>query len=337
MKTTQSKIENGTNSESLGSKLNSFDCNCIYDWDEEAGCYRDKNTNEVQDNIDLDDASDEDDDEADDSSGENESEVESTSTDHEEDSQESEDDEADDSCGEIESFLKDDSTEQEDNSKSSSKKGSKLVVLAGVGILGAAALAASTFKKILGNADDEGATEQLIGMNITDSSNMFTAGPPAPDVSHVAQVGMPPPVPNGVTVQAGQAGAQAGHVADADVPPTTSKAAINTYFKIWNFSAALIFVLNFGTLRWRALIANEPWWMIMFAWFFLLVQGMLQRYVIEIPLVSFATLLVKPVPDQLADGRDLTCIINYNLLANSKAEADTALENAFDAYLGNQI
>ena len=153
----KSKIENGTNSESLGSNLNSFDSHCIYDWDEEAGCYKDKNTNEVQDNIDFDDESDEDDDEADDSSGETESEVEGSSIDHEEDSHENEDDEADDSCGEIESDLKDDSTEQEDNSKSSLKKGSKLVVLAGAGTLGATAFAASNFEKILGNANEGGA------------------------------------------------------------------------------------------------------------------------------------------------------------------------------------
>jgi hypothetical protein len=51
--------------------------------------------------------------------------------------------------------------------------------------------------------------------------------------------------------------------------------------------------------------------------------------------MSFASVFIKPEKDKVGDGRHLTVLINYNLLASYKAEVDCTMMNAFVAYIGN--
>jgi cytochrome c oxidase subunit IV len=124
---------------------------------------------------------------------------------------------------------------------------------------------------------------------------------------------------------------------DDDVPYEPLRAdqrGIKLYFKVWTGASILMFVLNVLNIRWDVMI-KEPWWMFLLSIVFILIQAGLQWSVLEIPLMSFATLLVKPSPDEIGDGAHLTVVINYNLLASDEAEVDATLENAFDAYVGN--
>jgi hypothetical protein len=120
-----------------------------------------------------------------------------------------------------------------------------------------------------------------------------------------------------------------------DSQTAASSKAIKIYFKLWNVCTILAFLFNIFNMKWKLLVERESWLMITFAFIFVLIQGVLQWSVLEIPLMSFATLLVKPIPDQKACGKDLTVVINYNLLASNEDEVDATLKNAYDAYIGN--
>jgi hypothetical protein len=117
--------------------------------------------------------------------------------------------------------------------------------------------------------------------------------------------------------------------------PESTNLAIKRYFKVWNIATLVATLFNVVNMKWKVIVERESWIMIFFACIFLLVQGILQWSVLEIPLMSFATLLVKPAPDRMADGKDLSVIINYNLLANDEDEIESTLQNAYEAYVGN--
>ncbi|KAL4232068.1 hypothetical protein ACF0H5_009644 [Mactra antiquata] len=69
----------------------------------------------------------------------------------------------------------------------------------------------------------------------------------------------------------------------------------------------------------------------------LLVLGILQSSVIEIPLQTITTLLVggKRRENKRANGSHLTIALNYNLLATCKEDIDECFETMFMAYIGN--
>ena len=113
------------------------------------------------------------------------------------------------------------------------------------------------------------------------------------------------------------------------------KKAIALYFMVWNTCTIICFLINIWNMRWRLLVENESILMICFACFFVLIQGVLQWSALELPLLSFVTLLLKPLPDERSPGKDLTVMINYNLLASTNDEIDAAFKNAYDAYIGN--
>lgn len=122
---------------------------------------------------------------------------------------------------------------------------------------------------------------------------------------------------------------------DPYVPPEGDQRGIERYFKIWTVASVVLFVVNVANMNWKLLVANEPWWMIMLSVMFLTMQGALQWSVLELPLMSLAAVLVKSVPDQIGNGRHLTVVINYNLLASERGEVDAAMGNAYTAYVGN--
>jgi hypothetical protein len=118
-------------------------------------------------------------------------------------------------------------------------------------------------------------------------------------------------------------------------PPQSNQTLILLYFKAWTISAILLFLINCANMNWRYLFQNEPWWMIVLSITFFIIQGALQWSVLELPLMSFVSCFVKGGVDQIADGRHLTVLINYNLLASYKSEVDATMVNAFAAYIGN--
>ena len=118
-------------------------------------------------------------------------------------------------------------------------------------------------------------------------------------------------------------------------PPSGDQRLIHIYFQVWTVSSILLFLVNCANVNWVYLFSNEPWWMITLSITFFIIQGGLQWSVLELPLMSFVSLYVKPEDDKIADGRHLSCLINYNLLASSKDEVDATLLNAFVAYVGN--
>lgn len=118
-------------------------------------------------------------------------------------------------------------------------------------------------------------------------------------------------------------------------PPTGKEDLIRAYFRIWNIATCFLLLINFANMNWKFLIENESWWMIMLSITFFIIQGILQWTVLELPLMSFASLYVKPEQDKAADGSHLSVIINYNLLASYHCEIDSTLTNAFMAYIGN--
>ena len=75
--------------------------------------------------------------------------------------------------------------------------------------------------------------------------------------------------------------------------------------------------------------------MVVVACIFLLFQGLLQWSALELPMMAFTTLFVTPSLDEVADGRHLSVVINYNLLASNEADDDVTLQNAFHAYIMN--
>lgn len=118
-------------------------------------------------------------------------------------------------------------------------------------------------------------------------------------------------------------------------PPTGSERMIKTYFRVWTASTIVLFLINCLNMDWKYLFNNEPWWMIILSITFFCIQGILQWSVLELPLMSFASLFFKPEKDKVGDGRHLTVLINYNLLASYKSEVDQTMMNAFVAYTGN--
>jgi len=118
-------------------------------------------------------------------------------------------------------------------------------------------------------------------------------------------------------------------------PPTGSETLIHAYFRAWNIATCVLLLINFANMNWKFLFENESWCMISLSIFFFIIQGILQWSVLELPLMSFASLYVKPEQDKAADGSHLSVIINYNLLASYHCEVDSALTNAFMAYTGN--
>ena len=117
--------------------------------------------------------------------------------------------------------------------------------------------------------------------------------------------------------------------------PGGNEMLIHVYFKTWTIATIVMLLINCANMNWSYLFKNEPWWMICLSIFFFGIQGILQWSVLELPLMSFASALVKAETDRMADGRHLTLIINYNLLASYKSEVDATLVNAFSAYIGN--
>lgn len=117
--------------------------------------------------------------------------------------------------------------------------------------------------------------------------------------------------------------------------PGGNEMLIHIYFKTWTIATIVMLIINCANMDWVCLFKNEPWWMICLSMFFFGIQGILQWSVLELPLMSFASTFVKTEPDRMADGRHLTIIVNYNLLASYKSEVDATLVNAFSAYIGN--
>jgi hypothetical protein len=117
--------------------------------------------------------------------------------------------------------------------------------------------------------------------------------------------------------------------------PGGNEMLIHIYFKTWTIATIIMLLINCANMDWVYLFKNEPWWMICLSIFFFGIQGILQWSVLELPLMSFASAFVKAETDRMADGRHLTIIINYNLLASYKSEVDATLVNAFSAYIGN--
>lgn len=68
---------------------------------------------------------------------------------------------------------------------------------------------------------------------------------------------------------------------------------------------------------------------------FFSIQGILLWSVLELPLTSFVSVFIKREKDRSADGRRLSVVINYNLLASYHSEVDTTMTNAFQAYTEN--
>lgn len=118
-------------------------------------------------------------------------------------------------------------------------------------------------------------------------------------------------------------------------PPKADQRLIHLYFHIWTTASVILFLISCANVDWLYLFRNEPWYMIALCIFFVLVQGLLQWSVLELPLMSMASVMVKPQDDLVGDGRHLTCLVNYNLLASSREEVDATLMNAFVAYFGN--
>ena len=114
-------------------------------------------------------------------------------------------------------------------------------------------------------------------------------------------------------------------------PRKASQRGIELYFKVWTTFAVVAAVLNGLNVKWTHLSA----WSIPLAVILFIVQCALQWSACEIPLISFATLLVTPPEDEKADGSKLTVAINYNLLASDKLEVEACLGNAYEAYIGN--
>jgi len=119
------------------------------------------------------------------------------------------------------------------------------------------------------------------------------------------------------------------------VPPKGSEHLIQLYFRAWNVATILLFFINMANMNWVYLFSTEPWWMITLSIFFFCIQGILQWSVLELPLMSFVSIFVKAEKDRAADGRHLSVIINYNLLASYHSEVDTTMTNAFQAYTDN--
>ena len=117
--------------------------------------------------------------------------------------------------------------------------------------------------------------------------------------------------------------------------PGGNEMLIHIYFKTWTIATIVMLLINAANTDWVYLFKNEPWWMICLSLFFFGIQGILQWSVLELPLMSFASAFVKAEADRMADGRHLTIMINYNLLASYKSEVDATLVNAFSAYIGN--
>ena len=110
---------------------------------------------------------------------------------------------------------------------------------------------------------------------------------------------------------------------------------IKIYFMVWNEATMLAMAFNVFMYDWESVLRKNSWSLIIGSCIFLVIQGILQWSVLEIPLMSFATLLVKPEPDRMADGKNLSVIINYNLLASNRDEVDATLDNAYSAYANN--
>jgi hypothetical protein len=110
---------------------------------------------------------------------------------------------------------------------------------------------------------------------------------------------------------------------------------IHLYFKTWTVATIILIIINCANMNWVYLFQHEPWWMICLSIIFFGIQGVLQWSVLELPLMSLASALVKADVDRVADGSHLTILINYNLLASYKSEVDATLVNAFAAYIGN--
>jgi hypothetical protein len=110
---------------------------------------------------------------------------------------------------------------------------------------------------------------------------------------------------------------------------------IHIYFKSWSIATVILLLINCANMNWVYLFKNESWWMICLSLIFFGIQGILQWSVLELPLMSLASALVKSETDRATDGSHLTILINYNLLASYKSEVDATLVNAFSAYIGN--
>jgi hypothetical protein len=110
---------------------------------------------------------------------------------------------------------------------------------------------------------------------------------------------------------------------------------IHLYFKTWTVATIVLLLINCVNMNWVYLFKHEPWWMICLSIIFFGIQGILQWSVLELPLMSLASALIKADADRVADGSHLTILINYNLLASYKSEVDATLVNAFAAYIGN--
>ncbi len=117
--------------------------------------------------------------------------------------------------------------------------------------------------------------------------------------------------------------------------PETNINKIKIYFLVWNVATFLAMLFNVVMYDWQLVLQKNSWSLFFGSCAFLVVQGVLQWSVLEIPLMSFATLLVKPSEDQMADGKNLSVVINYNLLASNSDEVDATLDNAYNAYAEN--
>eukprot|EP00930_Biecheleria_cincta_P101555 TRINITY_DN931_c0_g1_i4.p1 TRINITY_DN931_c0_g1~~TRINITY_DN931_c0_g1_i4.p1 ORF type:complete len:829 (+),score=85.99 TRINITY_DN931_c0_g1_i4:88-2574(+) len=107
--------------------------------------------------------------------------------------------------------------------------------------------------------------------------------------------------------------------------------AQNIYFSVWNALACICFLLSERNIIWDRTT-------IVIGLFVLQIQTVMHWLVLEIPMISLATLVVKtkPVPRATAqESHDLTVVMNYNLLATCTDDIDSCMENMLNAYLEN--
>lgn len=100
------------------------------------------------------------------------------------------------------------------------------------------------------------------------------------------------------------------------------------YFSIWYVLATVCLVLAALNVRWGA---THP----MAGVLMMVIESLLHWSVLEIPIQAVAVMLVRPARLKRADGRHLSVVLNYNLLAVSRADVDECMENMFEAFIGN--
>lgn len=102
------------------------------------------------------------------------------------------------------------------------------------------------------------------------------------------------------------------------------------YFLLWVILAIICVILNILNIKWNTgnIVQNV---------FLVLVLGIIQGSVLEFPVQTIATLLIGGTKrsNPMANGDNLTIIMNYNLLAVSKDDIDECFQTMFQAYMGN--